>query len=112
MVYTPLTQFTQNNALMTLTDQLTKVDTLSFTGTSDLRRTTRYNLVSSVPFYNLISYGGRANYSHRLNPRLGLGAGYIFNSLDFGKGQQRSGTQTIMATVDYLLRPNMTISGW
>lgn len=112
VVYTPLTQFTQNNALMTLTNQLTKTDTLSFTGTSDLRRTTRYNLVSSVPFYNLISYGGRANYSHRLNPRLGLGAGYIFNSLDFGKGQQRSGTQTIMATVDYLLRPNMTISGW
>jgi hypothetical protein len=112
VVYTPLTQFTQNYGQMTLTDELTKVDTLSFNGTTNLRRTSTYNLVTSVPFYNLVSYGGRANYAHRLSPRLSLGAGYDYNSLDFGKGVQRSGIQTISATVDYLIRPNMTISGW
>ena len=97
---------------LTLTDQLTKVDTLTFTGTASLRRTSTYNLVTSVPFYNLISYGGRASYSHQLSPRLSLGAGYNYNSLDFGKGQQRSGIQTISMTADYLIRPNMSISGW
>ncbi len=110
--YYPLTQYTLNDGLLTLTDQLTKVDTLSFTGTANLRRTSTYNIVTAVPFYNLVSYGGRASYAHRLSPRLSLGAGYDYNSLDFGKGQQRSGIQTISMTVDYLIRPNMTISGW
>jgi hypothetical protein len=112
IVYTPLSQFTQNYGLLTLTDQMTKVDTLSFTGTANLRRTSTYNLLTSVPFYNLISYGGRASYAHRMSPRLTLGAGYDYNSLDFGKGQQRSGIQTITATIDYVIGPNMTISGW
>ena len=31
---------------MTLTDQMSKVDTLSFTGTANLRRTSTYNLVN------------------------------------------------------------------
>ena len=110
--YVPLTQFMYNNGLMTLTNQLTKVDTLSFTGTANLRRTSTYNLLTSVPFYNLISYGGRASYSHQLSPRLSLGAGYDYNSLDFGRGQQRSGIQSISMTADYLIRPNMSISGW
>ena len=112
IVYVPLTRYTQNYGMMTLTDQLTKVDTLSFNGTANLRRTPTYNLLTSVPFYNLTSYGGRASYAHRLSPRLTLGAGYDYNSLDFGRGIQRSGIQTISATVDYLLRPNMTISAW
>lgn len=111
VTYYPLSQYTLNNALLTLTDQLTKVDTLSFSGTENLRRTSTYNLLT-LPFYNLVSYGGRASYSHRLSPRLSLGASYDYNSLDFGHGQQRSGTQTITMTADYLLRPNMTISGW
>ena len=110
--YYPLTQYTLNTGLLTLNDQLTKVDTLSFSGTANLRRTSTYNLVTTVPFYNLISYGGRAAYSHRLSPRLSLGAGYDYNSLDFGKGQQRSGIQTISMTANYLIRPNMLISGW
>src|SRR5271166_2131061 len=111
VTYYPLTQFTQNTGLLTLTDQLTKADTLSFTGNSSLRRTSDYNLLT-VPFYNLVSYGGRAAYSHQLSARLSLGAGYDYNSLDFGKGQQRSGVQTISMTGSYLIRPNMTISGW
>jgi hypothetical protein len=110
--YSPLTQYQLNNGLLTLTDQLTKVDTLAFSGTANLRRTSNFNLVTSVPFYNLVSYGGRASYSHRLSSRLSLGAGYDYNSLDFGHGQQRSGIQTIQITADYVLRPNMSISGW
>jgi hypothetical protein len=112
IIYTPLTQSTQNYGLLTLTDQLTKVDTLSFSGTANLRSTSSYNLVTSVPFYNLVSYAGRASYAHQVSPRLTLGAGYDYNTLDFGKGQQRSGIQTVTATIDYLIRPNMTISGW
>jgi len=112
VTYYPLTQYTQNFASLTLTDQLTKVDTISFNGTANLRQTSTYNLLSTVPFYNLTSYGGRASYSHQFSPRLSLGAGYDYNSLDFGSGQQRSGIQTISMTAEYLIRPNMTISGW
>ncbi len=112
VAYVPLTQSTTNNAILTLTDQLTKRDTLSFTGTENLRRTSNYNLVTSVPFYDLKSYGGRFAYNHELSPTLSLGAGYDYNSLDFGKGQERSGIQTIEATVSYQFRPNMTLTGW
>ena len=110
--YYPLTNFTQNNADISLTYQLSKQDTLAFTGTETYRDTSTYNLVTAVPFYNLTSYGGRASYSHQLSPRFSLGAGYDFNSLDFGTGQQRSGIQTISFTTSYLIRPNMTISVW
>jgi hypothetical protein len=112
VTYTPLTQFTTNNAVLTASDRLSKVDTLAFTGTENYRSTSTYNLVTSVPFYNLVSYGGRASYSHQFSARLTLGADYNYNSLDFGHGQQRSGIQTISGTVDYLLRPNMSVSGW
>ena len=112
VTYTPLSSFTQNTAFLTLSNQLTKVDTLTFTGTTSLRNTSTYNLVNSVPFYNLISYGGLASYTHRLSPRLTLGGSYDYNSLDFGHGQQRSGIQTIEFIADYLIRPNMSISGW
>ncbi|HZD30653.1 MAG TPA: hypothetical protein VE779_03240 [Candidatus Angelobacter sp.] len=112
VAYYPLTQYTSNRAILTLTDQLSKTDTLAFTGTANLRNTSTYNLLSAVPFYNLISYGGRASYSHQLSARLSLGADYDYNTLDFGHGQQRSGIQTIQMTGSYLLKPNMTISGW
>ena len=112
VAYVPLTRYELNNAIMTLTNQISKRDTLAFTGTWDLRRTTTYNIATSVPFFNLISYSGRANYSHQFTPRLSLGAGYDFTSLDFGRGQQRSGLQTMQFTASYLIRQNMTLSGW
>jgi len=112
VTYYPVSQFTLNNGMMSLTNQLSKVDTLAFTGTINIRRTSTYNLLTGVPFYDLVSYGGLASYSHRFSPRLSLGADYDYNSLDFGKGQQRSGIQRVSMTVDYLIRPNMTISGW
>ena len=96
VAYYPLTSFLQNSGMITLTNQLTKRDTLSFTGTTNLRRTSSYSLATSVPFYNLISYGGRFNYAHQVSARLSLGGGYDYNSLDFGKGQQRSGIHTII----------------
>jgi hypothetical protein len=112
VTYYPLTQYTNNQAILALTDQLTKVDTLVFTGTANLRETSTYNLLTAVPFYNLVSYGGRMSYLHQLSPRLSLGADYDYNSLDFGRGQQRSGIQTPQMTASYLIRPNMSISGW
>lgn len=108
----PLTQYKMNQAIVSLTHQLTKTDTLSFTGTQALRETSTYNVVSSVPFYNLVSYGGMASYQHKLSPRLSLGASYNYNSLDFGRGEQRSGLNIILLTADYSIRRNMTISGW
>jgi len=112
VTYFSLTQFTQNFGVLALTHQLTNVDKLSFAGTSNLRRTSAYSLLTSVPFYDLTSYGGRVSYSRQLSARLSLGVGYDYNSLDFGKGQQRSGVQTIPVTADYFIRPNITISAW
>jgi len=112
VTYYPLTQYKLNSAMLSLTDELTKVDSISFVGTENYRSTSTYSLATAAPFYNLISYGGQASYSHRLSARLTLGAAYIYNSLDFGTGQQRSGIQTIEVTGDYVIRPNMTISGW
>lgn len=112
VTYSSITRYTLNNAFLALTDQLTKVDTLTFTGTTSYRHTSTYNLATSVPFYNLTSYGGRLSYSHRFSARLSVGAGYDYNSLDFGHGQQRSGIQTPQMTVEYLIRPNISISGW
>ena len=110
--YFPLSNFSQNNAQLTISNQLTKWDSVSFTGTENYRHTSTFNVVTSVPFYNLKSYGGRAGYRHVVSPRLTLGAGYVYNSLDFGHGQQRSGIQTMEFTADYVIRQNMTISGW
>jgi hypothetical protein len=110
--YIPLTNFEQNNAIVTVSNQITKRDVIAFTGTENYRYTSRYNVVTTVTFYNLISYGGRVGYTHQLSARLSLGGGYNFNSLDFGHGQQRSGIQTVEFSGDYLIRPNMSISGW
>ncbi len=112
VTYYPLTQYTANQGYLTLTDQLSKADTLSFTGTAMLRNTSNFNVATTVPFYNVVSYGGLGAYSHRMSARLTLGGSYNYNSLDFGRGQQRSGVQTISFTADYLIRPGMTISGW
>ena len=48
VMYYPLTQYTQNTGLLTLTDRLTKTDTLSFSGTANLRRTSTYNLANRL----------------------------------------------------------------
>lgn len=107
----PLSRYTRNNGLLELTHQLTLHDTLDFSGTSYLRRTANADLVT-VPFYNLVSYAGRASYNHQFSPQLTLGAGYNYNSMDFGHGVQRTGAQTIMLSAEYLIRPHIVLSGW
>jgi hypothetical protein len=109
--YFPLSRYTRNSGLLEITDQLTLHDTLDFSGTSYLRRTSSSDL-TTVPFFNLISYGGRASYNHQLSPRWTLGAGYNYNSLDFGHGLQRTGVQTLMLSGQYLIQPHMVISIW
>ena len=109
--YFPLSRYTRNSGTLEITDQLTLHDTLDFSGTSFLRRTSASDL-ATVPFFNLISYGGRASYNHQLSPRWTLGAGYNYNSLDFGHGVQRTGVQTLMLSGQYLIQPHMVISIW
>lgn len=110
-IYSPLSVFSENIALLALTNQMTAHDTLTFTGTENFRRASNTGGFTS-PFQNLVSYGGRVDYSHQLSARLGLGGGYDFESLDFGHGLQRSGIQDIKFSVDYLIKPHMSISAW
>lgn len=109
--YYALSQFTHNDASLGLTDQITKRDSLDFLGTENYRHTDRADL-TSVPFYNLTSYGGRASYNHVISPRVTVGGSYDYNSLDFGHGFQRSGTQSIIGSVQYLLRKGFIVSVW
>jgi hypothetical protein len=113
-VYHPGTTWSSNFGLLDLTNQITAHDSITFSGTESFRRYSNApNTLASNNFVqNLISYGGRANYQHAFSPRLSLGAGYNYTSLDFGHGKQRSGVQNIQATVDYQLTPNITLSGW
>ena len=105
---------TQNYGVLDLTNQLTAHDTLTFSGTESFRRYSNQSQSINSTFFaeNLVSYGGRANYSHNFSSRLALGGGYNYTSLDFGHGQQRSGVQNIQFTVDYQISPSMTVSGW
>jgi hypothetical protein len=107
----PTSVANENFALLALTNQLTAHDTLTFTGTENFRRSSYYNTFV-VPFQNMVSYGGRFDYSHQLSARLSLGGGYEFDSYDFGHGVQRSGVQNIKASAQYLIKPNMSISVW
>lgn len=109
--YVPLSRYMNNTGLLELTDRLTAHDTLDFSGTSYIRRTSNSNLVT-VPFYNLVSYAGRASYNHQFSPQLTLGVGYNYNSLDFGHGVQRTGAQTLLLSAQYTIRPHMVVSVW
>ncbi len=111
VTYAPLAVYSQNMGVLALTNQLTSHDTLTYTGTETFRRINSYGTFTS-PFQNMISYGGRADYSHQLSARLSLGVGYEFDSYDFGHGLQRSGVQSIKFSSSYLIRPNMNISIW
>lgn len=111
VTYAPLAVYSQNMGLLSLTNQLTRHDTLTFTGTEDFRRTSNSGSFSN-PFQNMISYGGRGDYAHQVSARLTLGAGYEFDSYDFGHGIQRSGVQTIKLSTSYLITRNTNFSVW
>jgi hypothetical protein len=112
--YVPFATTQQNYGQMDLSDQLTKYDTLTFTGTETFRRYSNFttNLTFQGGLYNLISYSGGANYSHKFSSQLSLGGGYNWTSLDFAHGQQRSGVSAIQGFVNYQFSKSLSLSGW
>ncbi len=113
-VYVPFATTQQNLGSLDLAYQMTQYDTLTFTGSESFRRYSNYatNITFQGGLYNLISYSGGANYSHRLSAQLSLGGGYNWTSLDFSHGQQRSGINAFQGFVNYQLNRSWSISGW
>jgi hypothetical protein len=112
--YIPFANTSQNTGEMDVSVQLSRYDTLTFTGNEFFRRYSNFNqnYDFQVGLQNMISYTGGGNYSHRFSPRVSAGAGYSFQSLDFSHGQQRSGTSTVQLFANYQLNKSWSISGW
>lgn len=112
--YYPFARTNQNVGNLDLTYVLGRHDSVSFDGTESFRRFGHYGNTNQggINLYNMVSYGGGANYSHRFSPRLTVGGGYNYTSMDFGHGQQRSGIQSIRGSAEYQISPSMTLSGW
>ena len=112
--YVPFTNTQQNFAEADLSDTLSKYDTLTFTGTESFRRYSNYasDINFTVGLYNLISYSGGANYSHRFSSQLSIGGGYTFTSLDFSHGQQKSGIEALQFFANYQYSQSWSLSGW
>ncbi len=112
--YVPFAITNQNQAVLDLADQLNQYDTITLTGNQSFRRYSNYS--TSYTFqsglYNLISYSGGANYSHKMSAQLSVGGGYNFTSLDFNHGQQRSGISAIQGFANYQFSQSLSISGW
>ena len=113
-VYIPFATTQQNFAELDLSDQLSKYDTLTFNGTESFRRYSNYasNISFQGGLYNLVSYSGGANYSHRISAQLSVGGGYTWTSLDFSHGQQRSGISAFQGFANYQVNRSWSISGW
>jgi hypothetical protein len=111
--YVPFAVTEQNIVEADASDQLSKYDTLTFTGSETFRRYSNYGTYTfQSGLYNLVSFSGGANYSHRMSAQLSIGAGYNFTSLDFSHGQQRSGISAIQLFANYLVSKSLTVSGW
>jgi hypothetical protein len=112
--YVPFAVTNQNDAEMDMAYQISRHDTITFTGSESFRRYSNYSpsYTFQTGLYNLISYSGGANYSHKLSAQLSLGGGYNFTSLDFSHGQQRSGISAFQGFVNYQMSKNFSISGW
>jgi len=113
-IYVPFATTQQNFGQIDLANQLSRYDTLTITGNESFRRYTNYstNISFQAGLYNLISYSGGANYSHKFSAQLSAGGGYNWTSLDFSHGQQRSGISAFQGFVNYQYSPSITISGW
>ncbi len=113
-IYVPFAITNQNTVQADLSDQLNRYDTITFTGNQSFRRYSNYsnNFTFQSGLYNLISYSGGANYSHRISAQLSLGGGYNFTSLDFSHGEQRSGISAIQGFANYQVSRSFSISGW
>jgi hypothetical protein len=114
ITYIPFATTSQNVAEADVAYQITKYDTLTFSGTESFRRYNNYSgsYTFQTGLYNMISYVGSANYNHRVSPKLSLGGGYSFQSLDFSHGQQKSGISTIQFFASYQINRSWSISGW
>lgn len=113
-VYVPFATTQQNVGELDLSNQLTKYDTLTFTGNESFRRYSNYSNTFTFQggLFNLISYAAGANYSHRLSAQLSVGGGYNWTSLDFGHGEQRSGISAFQGFANYQLNRSWSISGF
>jgi len=112
--YVPFANTNQNVVSADLSYQLSRYDTITFTGSQSFRRYSNYSntFTFATGLYNMISYSGGANYSHRFSAQLSAGGGYNFTSLDFSHGQQRSGISAIQGFVNYQMSKSFSISGW
>src|SRR5206468_2472679 len=70
------------------------------------------NLSFQGGLYNLISWNGGANYSHKFSAQLSAGGGYNWTSLDFSHGQQRSGISSFQGFMNYQFSRSLSLSGW
>jgi len=112
--YIPFAATNQNIVSADLSDQLNRYDTITFTGSQNFRRYSNYDQTTTFQsgLYNLISFSGGANYSHRFSAQFSAGGGYNFTSLDFSHGQQRTGVSALQAFVNYQWTKSFSISGW
>jgi hypothetical protein len=108
VVYIPQAITETNVGSVTLTDQMTQHDSLSFNGGESFQRF----INSSLSGDNSYSYSGGVNYQHMFSPRFSAGGGYSFTAVDYGHGLSRSGIQTISGFASYQLTPTMNISGF
>jgi hypothetical protein len=113
-VYVPFATTEQNVGELDLSDQLSQYDTLTFTGNETFRRYGNYatNISFQAGLFNLVSYSGGANYSHRFSAQFSAGGGYNWTSLDFAHGQQRSGISAFQGFANYQLNRSWSLSGW
>jgi hypothetical protein len=112
--YVPFATTNQNLVNADLSYVINKYDTITFTGSETFRRYSNYanSYTFTTGLYNMISFNGGANYSHRFSSLLSAGGGYTFTSLDFSHGQQRSGINAIQAFVNYQATKSFSVSGW
>jgi hypothetical protein len=112
--YVPFAITNQNLVEADLSYQMNRYDTITFNGSETFRRYSNYgsNYTFQGSLYNLISFSGGANYSHKFSAKLSAGGGYNFTSLDFSHGQQRSGISALQAFVNYQVNKSWSVSGW
>jgi len=112
--YVPFAITNQNLVEADLSYQMNRYDTLTFSGSETFRRYSNYGgtYTFQTGLYNLISWNGGANYSHKFSAQLSAGGGYNWTSLDFSHGQQRSGISAFQAFVNYQWTKSFSISGW
>jgi hypothetical protein len=114
-VYAPLVTTESNSAFIDLTYQMSAHDSLTFTGTQNFTEyVNNYNLSSSLfsSLYNWYSWGGVAQYRHVFSPRFSAGGSYSYTAVDYGRGQSRSGIQTIQGFATYKINPRISLTGW